>query len=637
MLQHTFRDKGDGNKIEYSAMPYNDILVQQAPSAIAMFNTEMKYLAASEKWIDDYKLHGKEIIGKSHYEIFPEIGDDWKAIHKKCLAGGIDRNSDAYFLREDGSKQWLSWDIRPWYLENGEIGGIIMYTEDITHRKQVETDLRVSESQFRGVFETSAIGIAIVSLSGKWLRVNKALCQMLGHEEHELTQLTFQDITHPDDLAPDLAMVKDLLDGKRDDYRIEKRYKHKRGHYFWALLSVAIVRDDSGRPRHFISQITDINELRVVRQKLESILEASSQVSIISTDINGTIMSFNTGAENLLGYKRNEMINVATPEKIHVPQEVTNRSNELSEQFGESVAGFETFVKIPRVHDYETREWTYIRKDGTHFPVLLTVTAIKDKDEITGYLGVAINIEENKRAEAEMLSLLDVTRDQNARLKNFAHIVSHNLRSHSGNISILIDLLATEYPDLEQSELLQNLEKASQNLRETINHLSDVVLLNTSADDSLKDINLRAAVESTAGSVAALAREKSVLIENLVDGSVTVRGVKAYLDSILINLLSNGIKYSSPTAQQPYVRISSHQEGRSTVVCCEDNGLGMDLEKVGGKLFGMYKTFHKHKDARGIGLFLTKNQVEAMGGKITVESSAGVGTTFKMYFKNGKD
>jgi PAS domain S-box-containing protein len=618
-------------------MPYNDILVRQAPSAIAMFDREMRYLAVSEKWINDYKLQGKEIIGKSHYEIFPEIGDDWKSIHKECLAGAINRNDNAYFLRNDGSEQWLSWDVRPWHLPDGEIGGIIMYTEDITQRKLVETNLSISEAQFRGVFDNSAIGIAVVSLSGKWLKVNKALCHMLGHDENELTLLTLQNITHPEDLERDLDLVKDLLDGTRDDYRIEKRYKHKKGHYLWALLTVSIVRSESGKPRHFVSQITDITEIRVIRQKLEGILEASSQVSIISTDINGTILSFNTGAENLLGYSRNEMINVSTPEKIHVQEEVALRSIELSAQFGERIAGFETFIKIPGINNYETREWTYIKKDGTRIPVLLTVTAIKDKNEITGYLGVAVNIEETKRAEAEMLTLLEVTRKQNNRLKNFAHIVSHNLRSHSSNISILVDLIANEYAELGQSELFLNLERASQNLLETIGHLNDIVLLNTSPDDSFTNINLRASVESTISSVAALANEKGVYIENSVKESVSIWGVKAYVDSILVNLLTNGIKYSSPVVQQPYVRIDAQCEGKSIVVSCEDNGLGMDLEKIGGKLFGMYKTFHNHKEARGIGLFLTKNQVEAMGGKITVESTPGFGTTFRIYLRNGKD
>lgn len=618
-------------------MPYNDILVKQSPSAIAMFDAEMRYLAASEKWINDYRLQGKEIIGKSHYEIFPEIGNDWKQIHRECLAGAINKNSDAYFLREDGSEQWLSWDVRPWHLPDGEVGGIIMYTEDITLRKQTEINLKVSESQFRGVFDTSAIGVALVSLDGNWLKVNKAICQILGYTEQELTNLTFQDITHPDDLARDMAMVDELRTGKRQDYQIEKRYKHKKGHYLWALLSVSIVRSSAGEPKHFVSQITDINELRVTRKKLEGILDASTQVSIISTDINGTILSFNAGAENLLGYTKEEMINVATPAMIHVHEEVVSRGKELSDQFGETIAGFETFVKIPRTSGYETREWTYVRKDGARFPVQLTVTAIMDNEEITGFLGVAVAIEEIKRAEAEMLSMLEVTRDQNSRLKNFAHIVSHNLRSHSGNISILIDLLTGEYPELKENELLQNLHLASENLRETINHLNDIVLLNTSPDDNFKDINLRDVVESTAGSVAALASERGVTIENLIDRSVRIWGVKAYVDSILINMLTNGIKYCSPLVQKRYVRISSQKEGPYVVVSFEDNGLGMDLGKVGVKLFGMYKTFHGNEDARGIGLFLAKNQAEAMGGKISVDSAVGVGSTFRVYFKNGKD
>jgi len=465
---------------------YNQIFVTQSPGAVAMLDTEMRYIAASQKWISDYGLIGKEIIGCSHYEIFPEIGDDWKQIHRECLAGAINQNSDAYFLREDGSEQWLAWDVRPWVGADGQIGGLIMYTEDITVRKLVEKQLQMSEAQFRGAFEASATGIAIVSLEGKWVKVNPAICNILGYSEEELILLTFQDITHPDDLNPDLALVKELLVGNRNHYQIEKRYKSKAGQYIWGLLSVSLVRDADGKPKHFVSQITDINTQRITQNKLEqtlnkleSILNASTQVSIISTDTKGVITSFNAGAENLLGYTSDEVLHKLTPQLIHLADEVIKRGEELSTQLGKKVEGFDVFIELPKVQKYETREWTYVRKDGTHFPVQLTVTAIRDNDEITGYLGIAVNIEEINRVQREIQSLLDVTKDQNERLKNFAHIVSHNLRSHSGNMSILIDLLVQENPGLAGNEMVENLKLSAGNLKETIAHLNEVVAMNT--------------------------------------------------------------------------------------------------------------------------------------------------------------
>lgn len=620
----------------------NQIFVNEAPTAIAMFDANMCYVAASQKWISDYGLQGMDVIGKSHYDIFPEIGEGWKQIHRECLAGAINKNDDAYFLREDGSEQWLAWDVRPWYASEGQVGGIIMYTEDITARKKTAQQLVLSESQFRGAFEASPTGIAIVSLQGNWVTVNAAISNILGYTEAELMKLTFQDITHPDDLDADLALVNELLEGKRKHYQLEKRYLHKNGEYIWAILSVSLVRDAEGKPKHFVSQITDINTQRITQNKLaqtlgrlEGILNASTQVSIISTDANGVITSFNVGAENLLGYRREEMVRLKSPQIIHLAEEMEARGNELSEKLGKTVQGFDVFTALPKVQQYETREWTYVRKDGTQFPVQLTVTAVREKDEIVGYLGIAADISEIKRVEREIKSLLDVTNAQNERLRNFAHIVSHNLRSHSGNISILLDLFLQENEEKVEDELLKNLLQSANNLRDTIVHLNEVVVMNNTVGENLKPIHLRTVVDAAIQNVRAIAQDKNVRIENNVDAALYVEGVDAYMDSMVLNFLTNGIKYKS-AERDAYVRVQAVVKDGFAELEFADNGIGMDLKRIKHKLFGMYKTFHGNDDARGIGLFITKNQVEAMGGRIDVESEENKGTSFKVYLRHAQ-
>ncbi|MCP4297437.1 MAG: PAS domain S-box protein, partial [Proteobacteria bacterium] len=131
---------------------------------------------------------------------------------------------------------------------------------DITEQKKTENALRISEEQFRGAFETAAIGIALVSPEGHWLRVNRALCEIVGYPEPELLTLTFQEITYPDDLEADLNYVNQMLAGEIPYYHMEKRYIHKKGHIIWILLSVSLVRNENGEPLHFISQIQDITD-----------------------------------------------------------------------------------------------------------------------------------------------------------------------------------------------------------------------------------------------------------------------------------------------------------------------------------------------------------------------------------------
>lgn len=135
-------------------------------------------------------------------------------------------------------------------------------TQELT---RAYVDLRQSEESFRGAFETSAHGMAIVSPDGQWLRVNKALCEIVGYTEAELLRTDFQSITHPDDLDLDISFVEKLLDGAQNTYQLEKRYFHKHGHVVWIALSVSIVRTVDGRPLHFVSQVVDIT-----RQKTHS-------------------------------------------------------------------------------------------------------------------------------------------------------------------------------------------------------------------------------------------------------------------------------------------------------------------------------------------------------------------------------
>ncbi|TPN84474.1 PAS domain S-box protein [Aquimarina algicola] len=622
-----------------SELDQHKLFIEQSPSAIAMFDNQMRYISYSRKWITDYEIKIDNITGMSHYDVFPEIEERWVKDHKKCLRGNVLKCEEDRFERVDGSVQWLSWELHPWYTDDLEIGGIIMLTADITKTKEAEIRLKLSERKFRENFKNAAIGMAILDLDGKWLEVNKSLCKMLGYSVKELEKLTFQDITHPDDLEVDLGFVDELLKGKRSFCHIEKRYFHKSGKVVHIILSVSLMRDESKKPLYFMAQITNIsprilaeNKLHKTLSKLEGILDASTQVSIIGTNKNGLITTFNKGAENLLGYSRQEIIGKKTPLFVHIQSEVDDRSKELSTLFNKRIEGFEVFTTLPKNQKYDTKEWTYVKKDGTRFPVQLTITAIKNNNKIVGYLGVAADISQIKNVEKEIKSLLKVANGQNKRLKNFAHIVSHNLKSHSSNFSMLLDLYLEEKPDEAQNEIMQLFQSASDNLNDTIQHLNEVVLINTSVDENLKDLNLNNIIERVINGVGIMANSAKVKIINKVDVSISVKGILAYLESIVLNFITNSIKYRS-LDRSSFVLLNTHEEDNYIVLTIEDNGLGIDLKKHHAKLFGMYKTFHHNKDARGIGLFITKNQVEAIGGKIEVESEVNQGTIFKIFMK----
>lgn len=472
------------------------IFISQAPIAIAMFDKEMKYLAVSSKWLSDNKLGDQSVIGKSHYEIFPEISEEWKRIHRECLSGATRSCNEDKFVRENGAVQWLKWEVKPWYYERGIIGGIIMYTEDLTEHKLVAEKLNISLNAFQRNFENAGIGMAIVSPEGKWLNVNDKICQMLGYDKAEFRALTFQDITHPEDLALDLSFLEEIIAGKRQTYQIEKRYIHKQGYEVSAILAVSVVKDAKDTILYFISQLIDI-------------------------------------------------------------------------------------------------------------------TAVK-------------------HAKNQVSKLLKTTQKQNERLKNFAHIVSHNLRSHSSGMNMLLELLEFEHPHLFKMEIITLLKKGGINLSETIEHLTEIVNINLNETSEIERIELSEILSKTIESISPIASKEGVEIINEVTSEVHIAGISAYIESIVLNFITNGIKYRSPE-RESYLKVRVVQHSDTVEIRFEDNGLGIDLERNGEALFGMYKTFHRHKDSRGVGLFITKNQIESIGGSVSVESTVGVGTTFSVF------
>lgn len=449
------------------------------------------------------------------------------------------------------------------------------------------------------------------------------------------------DFYHPDDQPIIINAIEETI-ATRNPFDVTCRLISNKSILKWVRVT-GIFWQEIGENPKLIGSLQDISNSKRIKEELEeahaenlAILNASTQVSIISTDTSGVITSFNKGAELKLGYTSDEIIGKQTPQIIHIKEEVENVAKELSAKLNTKIEGFDVFVSHAKAGLYETREWTYVRKDGSTYPVLLSVTAIKQNGKITGFLGVAIDITEIKNAEKEVLALLDITRDQNERLKNFAYIVSHNLRSHSGGISMLLGFFKEENPQIYENELFHHLKNASDNLSETIKHLTEVVQINLGTIENATSTLLKPVIEKNINSLLPLAVEAGVLLHNDVPDHIKVLSLPAYLESIVLNFISNGIKYSSKE-KNSYVKISAELIEGFVVLIFKDNGLGIDLQRHRDKLFGIYKTFHENEDSRGVGLFITKNQVESMGGRIEVESEVNIGTTFKVFLINEKN
>ncbi len=246
--------------------------------------------------------------------------------------------------------------------------------------------------------------------------------------------------------------------------------------------------------------------------------------------------------------------------------------------------------------------------------------------------GTIQDITDRKNAEIELNNSFNIVTEQNKRLLNFSYIVSHNLRSHTSNITSLLTLLEEEESREGKEQLMNHIRNVSDLLNETMINLNDVVSIQKNINLIVEPLPLRSYVDKAIEILSEQIVLKKAVVNNAIPKETIVTYNPAYLESIVLNFISNAIKYSHPE-RTPLVTISCSEKPGETILQIKDNGTGIDLEKYGHKLFGMYKTFHGNKDARGIGLFICKNQIETMGGKIEVESEIGEGTTFKIYIK----
>lgn len=276
-------DIGARKAAEAAVVRSNDLMqsfIEHTPAAIAMLDRDLRYVAVSRRWLQDYRLGDQGIIGKHHYDIFPEIRamQEWQAVHQRCLAGAVERREEDRFVRVDGAEEWLRWEVRPWRDVTGAIGGIIMFTEVITARKQAEAALRESEERFRLAFEMAPTGMALSTADGVFSRVNHRFCEMLGYPERELIGLSFAAVTHPEDLPRNRQGLAALATGKISVYIDENRYLHKDGQVIWGVVTLSIIRDEARGPIYALAQVQDVTMLRQAEAELRQAMEVRDRI-----------------------------------------------------------------------------------------------------------------------------------------------------------------------------------------------------------------------------------------------------------------------------------------------------------------------------------------------------------------------
>ncbi len=249
-----------------------DLFIKYAPAAIAICDKEMRYLAHSDRWSEDYGLEGESLIGRCHYDLFPDLPDHWKEEHQRCFKGEIIHKEEERFPRKDGSVDWVRRELHPWRDAYGEIGGLIMFTEVVTKRRAAQEALKESERRYRSILDNALMGIYRVEENGRLLMVNQRFAEMFGFD----SQSSFlEEIDNIKDLYFDPSQRPGILEEiDRNGFvqRKEVAFKKRDGNIIWLHLNTRRIEDSAGGV-FYEGIMEDITELKKIRHEKELLRE----------------------------------------------------------------------------------------------------------------------------------------------------------------------------------------------------------------------------------------------------------------------------------------------------------------------------------------------------------------------------
>lgn len=487
-------------------------------------------------------------------------------------------------------------------IDNDRIMSIL---RDKTDLRTVQKQIALSESLFRNAFENSAVGMGLVSLEGRWINVNKKLCRIVGYSEEEFTQLTFQDITYPEDLGKDLEHLRQCLEGKIDVYQMEKRYIHKDGSIIWINLIASLIRDDQRIPLYFVSQVEDITERRKISEELqESELKFRTLVeqTLVGVYIikDGKFSYVNPRYADIFGYQPHEMIGtfpagtVVWPEDRHLYNAHTE----------DRISGRVKFVHYEARGQRKTGEafWAEILGATTHYQggpaiigTLLDISERKAQQEIVN--------EYNKQLKDLAAHLQEVREEER-------YIMSREIHDELGQqltaLKLEVSFLRFLFPgDEAQQKIKDILELVSGTIGSVRKIATDL------RPSILDDIGLVPALQWQTQEFEKRSGIRSIFKSNFSELNLEARHNLA-LFRIYQESLTNIMRHAG--ASEVFATLSNEDGYLRLIV--QDNGRGFDVNSL--------------KSKKSLGLVGIKERALLMNGNLEIQSTPGMGTSLSL-------
>ncbi|NER14450.1 PAS domain-containing protein [Leptobacterium flavescens] len=437
---------------------------------------------------------------------------------------------------------------------------------------------------------------------------------------HEFT-ISF---VHENDQHPFIEAIENYME-YQSPFEMEIRVRKKNGNYYWLQCKSADKINDTLCPKEHLIVFVDINAQKKYKMRYDE-NKFFYQESAEMTRTGGWFIDFEH-KKTYWDRGTRKILEIGKDVKPTIKNGISffakgYRFKAMKHFLDCSLNGFPFHIEVKLNTSRGRTFWAIIIGRPIYQP---------STRKIIGIRGVIQDIYELKIKEISIQKSMDIIASQNSRLYNFAHIVSHNLRSHSSNLELVSELFKGTNDPAEKDELFNTVTEISYSLNKTIEHLNEVAAIHTRINKKMERVQLSKTLQLVMASIKQIVMQEKAIIESDFSEVDELTYIPAYLESIMLNLITNAIKYKHPD-RIPHIKIRSYRKGEKIRMEVSDNGIGIDLETFGSKIFGMYKTFHQADNAVGIGLFLTKNQIESLNGSIDVQSEVGTGTTFIINF-----
>jgi PAS domain S-box-containing protein len=482
--------------------------------------------------------------------------------------------------------------------------------------------LSAGDEHYASAFQHSAIGMAIVSTTGRWIRVNKSLCEILGYTEQDLLSSRFQDITHPADLELDMANVQLLLDGKIRSYKMEKRYWGSAGRLVWGLLNVSLVRSQNGQPLHFFSQIEDITERKEVEAKaleaeakFRAVFNHNPLMTLLVTHPGRKIVEINDACLSGFGFRREDVVGrLASELDVWVDARAEARFSDFLRDKGPTDS-FESVFK---------------RSDGKHFVVKIDSASFVH-DGACYYLHSLKDITEQERIKAELKQAKEAAESANRAKSDFLATMSHEIRTPMNGVLGFTNLLLETPLNAEQKDFVGIIQRSGDALLSILNDILDFSKIEAGKFIlEAVPLDLKTLCSDVLALVAPSATEKrlGLTLEYATDAPLRVTGDPTRVRQVLLNLLGNALKFTETGSVHLEVRRTRAEQIKISVT---DSGPGISPE-LQNQLFERFTQADSSTTRRyggtGLGLAICKRLTELMGGRIGLTSEIGIGSTF---------